>query len=1202
MLRRKRTQTEVNGPTPDEPASAKQPRSGEASDSDLERLPDDILLAVYRDVVRTEGVLGLVRSVGAASRRLRSLCWQPAIFEEPELSRGPADACSAPLLEWCFRHAGEHVRRLCLSGLFVRGVERDAKLVEELVHKLLSLAPALSHLSLAHMRCLHDTDEARGNSWAALMMGMHERDPNVSLCSLRDPIIVRELPPLRSLHTLNLSDIVVSSDALRGAVAGAAATLQRLYLANTLVISNAPACTSVLTPLAGLRLPQLRALDLSHSIVEANCKALVEFVNAHPSLTELYIARLKLPPTERMTEAKWDSFVQLTEWPSPKYTKLRSRLERRDALAIFDSELHNQAEQTLFKASSNEGACLLEDAGGVAFLAALGRVPKNACAGLDARDGSGRTALIEAVRKGNLKFARRLQELGADPLAVCHPHPHFAASPAKRWGSPFPFFPRVAPSSPDMGKEGGATALHLEFHRYPHELPQDPEALAEMLRSLGLAPLVNARTRLGKTPLHIHAKFNHGSAFSVSSLLRLGANPFLKDAFGDNALFVALCRTSCGEVVRALLGAHPGLFRTTDAQGRSPLERLKALRSVSSGTIWALVDAGVIEDPEALAAALHVAVGENAHWENRGRRSDRPELLPFLLARPGADPNARGTNGRTLLMEAISAHNVSAQQMLLADPQLDVSARDDAGRTALHYAVMGYFEDNAAIFSELLDRRVDVNAIDCEGSTALHLLLRPMKDVHFEGFRPTSMMMLSALLEHADVDINIRDCAGRTPLFLAVGSNRCRRGTYGGVHDHRSEPSTVVKLLLGRPGINVNAATEGGQTPLWHACSAGLGHSGNAARAEADDNDHKFERDWRQRDVVKTLVAKGARPEPLDEFGMGLLHYVVTTLREDAVADALAAVGDLRAACALRNRRGRTPLMLACRRGRFEVARKLLPYSDAAAQDAEGNGALHLITSDRLSDTDREIVLELLRACPAAARVQNMSGETALHVYALRKPWAESSAYSRNDFGELARALVAASDLLALDAAGRTPLHVAAKGGSVGLLLRAMLESPQAAAALCVQDRLGATPLHVACGGGRVDVAKALLVAAHRTSAEAAVHCMQDNLGATPLHVACRVPGGRRDLVKALMEAMHGAGPAAAGALELRDANGLRPLDAAPAFVFRIPLLRQLAPATPAADACGSSGYSARSDADSLENVSARLPDCAPFPMLLEDE
>eukprot|EP00741_Cyanophora_paradoxa_P004894 tig00000849_g4749.t1 len=136
----KRTQAEANDPTSEAPAAAKHPRSGEASDSDLERLPDDILLAVYRDVVRTEGVLGLVRSIGAASLRLRSLCWQPAIFEEPELSRGPADACSAPLLEWCFRHAGEHVRRLCLSGLFVRGVERDAKLVEELVHKLLFAA------------------------------------------------------------------------------------------------------------------------------------------------------------------------------------------------------------------------------------------------------------------------------------------------------------------------------------------------------------------------------------------------------------------------------------------------------------------------------------------------------------------------------------------------------------------------------------------------------------------------------------------------------------------------------------------------------------------------------------------------------------------------------------------------------------------------------------------------------------------------------------------------------------------------------------------------------------------------------------------------------------------------------------------------------------------------------------------------------
>eukprot|EP00741_Cyanophora_paradoxa_P022829 tig00021518_g22049.t1 len=143
--------------------------------------------------------------------------------------------------------------------------------------------------------------------------------------------------------------------------------------------------------------------------------------------------------------------------------------------------------------------------------------------------------------------------------------------------------------------------------------------------------------------------------------------------------------------------------------------------------------------------------------------------------------------------------------------------------------------------------------------------------------------------------------------------------------------------------------------------------------------------------------------------------------------------------------------MLACRAGRFA--------------DAEGNGALHLSAAFR-GPGGLALLRELAGACPAAAALRNVAGETPLHAHArqLREEWAGA----RGDLEEAARAFVAASDLLAPTPPAAPPcalrsLHVAAMGGKVGALLRAMLDSPQAAAALCAQDKFGATPLHIAC-------------------------------------------------------------------------------------------------------------------------------------------
>eukprot|EP00741_Cyanophora_paradoxa_P016036 tig00000042_g15481.t1 len=1187
---------------------SKCPRSSPASDSDpaacaapavgLEQLPDDILLAIYRDVARTEGIGGLVRSLGAASRRLRSLCWQKTVFEEPEL--GPADTCSVRLLELCLRRGGEHVRKLCLSGLFLRRVNAKRITSHLQIHKLLSLTPGLTRLSLAHM---------------CILAPYPGREDLTRL----EAVVIRRLPPLPSLHTLNLSDTRVSSDALRALLTGASATLQCLYLSNTLIEGSGnkgdrstPHYASVMRPLAGMRLPRLRALDVSHSVVEAG--PLVEFVNAHPSLSDLYLAKLRSPPALEPAALKtpplqWDRFLKLPAWSLDAYPPVFASFERRAALTIFDSELHQLAGKLLFGE--------WDPAKGAELVSALSRVPRDACAGIEARTGDayldGRTPFLSAMEHGHFKFARDLEQAGADVCAVCRPYPHFAASPAKRWGSPFPFFPPKDPPFYSCRErvEGGSTALHALnklYYKRSEEPEQDPRVVAQELRALGLAPLRDARSPTGNTPLHVHASDSssrfmcRNAAITVSALLALGSDPFLQDRAGDNALFSALrTQDPCDEVVRALLTTHPGLVHTTDAQGRS-LARLvtstekgdrKCIAVRRPKVVGALLDAGAISWGEDAAALLRLLV---AGFESSNCERDLETVLGILrsllslpgadprLTFPGMDPNARGEGGRTALMDAVNVRHQGAVlhvAALLAVPGVDLDARDDAGRTALHHAAVRYHSNN---FLALLRHPVDVNAVDGEGMAVLHRLFS-------DSVCDSTAERLKKLVERPDLDPNLADRSGCTPLFLAI---KCRpqalarlKRNYGDDRRRVLQLATPIKILLGRPDLDVNATAEDGQTAFWRACADGDWDAAEVLLAEARGLDvrrappgrpapvflalrptpsaaaaavnasanakpaagrtstliAKDAEGPRGADVAARLIARGAYAGAVDEFGMSALHYAVTALDGAALVEAVveagaADAGALRAACAARNPKGRTPFMLACLEGRFEAASGLLPHSDAAAQarlpalppprrraessgvhaqDAEGNGALHL-SADLRGAAGLSLLREVLAACPAAARAQNIGGDIPLHVHAAREPWTSESAPEPAGAPEglegAARAFVAASDLLASNAGGRTPLHVAASGAGAGPLLRAMLEAPQAAAALCAQDKLGATPLHVACRGGRDDVVNALLGCVRRAGA--------------------------------------------AAALELRDAGGLRPVEAAPAAL--LPLFREGVP------------------------------------------
>ena len=187
------------------------------------------------------------------------------------------------------------------------------------------------------------------------------------------------------------------------------------------------------------------------------------------------------------------------------------------------------------------------------------------------------------------------------------------------------------------------------------------------------------------------------------------------------------------------------------------------------------------------------------------------------------------------------------------------------------------------------------------------------------------------------------DKIGRTPLALAVSSG-------GG-----SERLVAALLAADAAGVTVNAQDAGGDSAL----------------IAASYNGHE--------DAVRLLLAGGVRQELQDEHGMTALHCAAWK-GHVGIVELLCAVPGAAAAVALRERLGRTPLVLAVAlSGGGERLVAALLAADAAcvaldAQNDKGDSALIIASEKGHGDAVR-----LLLARGARQELQNKVGASALH-------------------------------------------------------------------------------------------------------------------------------------------------------------------------------------------------------------------------------
>ncbi len=294
------------------------------------------------------------------------------------------------------------------------------------------------------------------------------------------------------------------------------------------------------------------------------------------------------------------------------------------------------------------------------------------------------------------------------------------------------------------------------------------------------------------------------------------------------------------------------------------------------------------------------------------------------------------------------------------------------------------------------------------------------------------------LLIKIGASVNVRDGARRTPLHVAV----------------EKECIDMVDLLI-EAKADVNAKDVFGQTPLHYAA-----YKGNV-------------------EIVRRLIAAGADVNAEEEIdGNTPLHVALMKSKEDVALELINAGADVAKA----NRQGKTPLHLAARECLIRAAEELLKRgAPVDAVDEEGNTPLHYAVEcciykigDNIKCCSNKLhskMMSLLLNYGADVKVRNKIGETVLLKFLMGCEFCKKWTISTEDCEDGFKILInAGADVVAADADGITPLHIAARAGYLTVVetLLKMGAPPD------VEDAKGATPLNYAKRSGRHEVVELL--------------------------------------------------------------------------------------------------------------------------------
>lgn len=464
-----------------------------------------------------------------------------------------------------------------------------------------------------------------------------------------------------------------------------------------------------------------------------------------------------------------------------------------------------------------------------------------------------------------------------------------------------------------------------------------------------------------------------------------------------------------------------------------------------------------------------------------------------VLLEAGALPNIAATFGNTALHLAITAPHRAELLPLLLAKNADTSLKDDYGETPLHTAVRVGAE--AEVITTLLQAGANINERNKNGESPILLAVE------------RNLAMQTAALANAGADIHIEDMQKRTPFTEALRSrnedivknlvtekNSMQQDSKGRNVLHLAvllnAEASIINYLIERE-TRVNAADKAGNTPLHFAVANNNPRLGEILltyqadifytnqQGESPLKTAFIQRNGRERWIItdKTVVAA-------DSNGDTVLHHAASWGLTAMIPLIIRRGGNSNA----KNTKGETPLFSAVKADKPETVAALFAVQNAAAvddtaRDFLGNTVLHAAIEWNAFNSAEMILKQYGSKTAALFSTKNAAGKTPLHIAA-----------QQGNIRFLALFLAYKADINADDRDGRTPLIDAVLYGQNNTVL--FLLNNRASAIR--QDVQGRSALHEAVGLAPPPVIRAIRQAGGDPLA-------RDSYGNTPLLRAFRM-------------------------------------------------------------------------------------------------
>ncbi|KAH9061940.1 ankyrin repeat-containing domain protein [Lactarius vividus] len=489
-----------------------------------------------------------------------------------------------------------------------------------------------------------------------------------------------------------------------------------------------------------------------------------------------------------------------------------------------------------------------------------------------------------------------------------------------------------------------ATPLHLAiYNKWPK--------IVRVLLDHGAD--ADAEKDKGETPLQVVLRGNHNaqddSVGIARVLLEHGAEAYAQDKYHVSTSDLACCFGK--EKIRQVLLGDGGKFKPENNRDQTAFWLWIADCGMDKNaqdkydTIL-LHSASYYGRPEMVQMLLDHDVKSNVknHWDetalhvvSRGKYDLQDGVrVAQLLLENGADTNGKDKDHDLPLHSASYNGKLEIARMLL-DHDAKANVKNDRGETPLHQVSQGEYEyqtNGVGIAQLLLDRGADANAQDMNHVTPLHL-------ASWYG----KLEIAQLLLEHA----TSKNDGGRTRLHVGPKEHTVDLNMQQKDHDtplhfacFRLQPE-IARLLLDY-GAKVNAKNDQGETPL-HLVSRGEYDFSNDGTCVAELSSERGVDVHAQDKCYPTplhVTSYDRRLEfaqvPLDHRGIAAEHEQGRTMHRMPQRNFESQGAGVRIVELLlehggeansQNKNQETPLHVASRGGRLEIARALLEHASA---------------------------------------------------------------------------------------------------------------------------------------------------------------------------------------------------------------------------------------------------------------------------------